>query len=103
MCRGSGEPGSRTTSSGNKGRRAKESPIRAVTTQPVSTTARRTSRLYDRNAGHTLGPHLDLPPRGEYNASMELVGQVVGVTGASLGIGGPTAKNLAEKGPAWGL
>jgi short-subunit dehydrogenase len=45
------------------------------------------------------GPsHLDLARRREYNASMELVGQVVVVTGASMGIGEAIAKVFAEEG-----
>jgi len=43
-------------------------------------------------------PHLDLPRRGVYNASMELAGKVVVVTGASMGIGEAIAKMFAEAG-----
>ena len=42
--------------------------------------------------------HLDLPRGGEYNASMELAGQVVVVTGASMGIGEAIARTFAEEG-----
>jgi short-subunit dehydrogenase len=42
--------------------------------------------------------HLDLPRRGEYNASMELEGKVVVVTGASMGIGEAIAKAFAVEG-----
>jgi len=41
---------------------------------------------------------LDLPRRTDYNASMELDGNVVVVTGASMGIGEAIAKKFAEEG-----
>lgn len=43
-------------------------------------------------------PHLDLLRRSEYNASMELQGKVVVVTGASMGIGEAVAKIFADQG-----
>jgi len=42
--------------------------------------------------------HLDLPCSGEYKPSMELTGQVVMVTGASMGIGEAIAKAFAVEG-----
>jgi len=42
--------------------------------------------------------HLDLPRCGNYNANMELSGQVVVVTGASMGIGEAIAKLFAGQG-----
>lgn len=47
---------------------------------------------------HVRPPHLDLPRGVEYNASMELTGKVVVVTGASMGIGEAIAKAFAEQG-----
>ena len=45
-----------------------------------------------------LSSRLDLPGRGEYNPNMELVGKVVVVTGASMGIGEAIAKLFAREG-----
>jgi short-subunit dehydrogenase len=53
--------------------------------------------LYDTDY-QTAPRHLDLPRRGRYNASMELAGQVVVVTGASMGIGEAIAKVFAQEG-----
>src|SRR5450631_3152450 len=92
MCKGRGVPGSSTTSSGNRGRRATKSPIsRARRTE-------RAVRLYAIRHLVLRGTRLDLPRRGGYNPSMELVGQVVVVTGASMGIGEAIAKVFAEEG-----
>src|ERR1017187_10678415 len=92
MCKGRGVPGSSTTSSGNRGRRATKSPIsRARRTE-------RAVRLYDICNLVLPGSRLDLPRRGGYNPSMELVGQVVVVTGASMGIGEAIAQGLADQG-----
>ena len=44
------------------------------------------------------GYYLDLPRRVEYNASMELAGKVVVITGASMGIGEAIAKKFAGEG-----
>lgn len=49
-------------------------------------------------AVHGAGPHLDLQPRGGYNANMELAGLVVVVTGASMGIGEAITKAFAQEG-----
>src|SRR6266568_6230492 len=85
MCKGSGVPGSSTTSSGNRGRRANSSPIGEQRMLSDCTTA--------------LGRYLDLKPCGEYNnASMELDGKIVVVTGASMGIGEAIAKRFAAEG-----
>src|SRR6476660_6547249 len=84
MCRGKGVPGSRTNSSGNRGRRGTQSPIRDQDA---------TTRFYD-----IALRHLDLIGGPEYNPSMELAGKVIVVTGASMGIGEAIAKLFAEQG-----
>ena len=53
--------------------------------------------MYDMDSARSAC-HLDLPVRGEYNASMELEGKVVVVTGASMGIGEAIAKIFVEQG-----
>src|SRR5437764_11487053 len=84
MCKGSGVPGSKTTSSGNNGRRAKRSPVNERSVLFDCTTA--------------LDGYLDLKRRREYNANMELDGKVVVVTGASMGIGEAIAKRFGSEG-----
>lgn len=56
--------------------------------------------MYDSlaDADSPVRSRLDLPLPEEYNANMELEGQVVVVTGASMGIGEAITKTFAEQG-----
>src|SRR5438105_2499658 len=86
MWSGSSVPGRSTTSSGNNGRSGTKSPDRTVVAR---------SPIVRHGSSH---PRLDLARCGRYNASMELAGKVVVITGASMGIGEAIAKIFAREG-----